>query len=240
MTRHALTLLILGILAVSAAVGCSRRVDDPDNVPVVEIDEYQGERLGAVADFRENSILGPQEIDERTYTLTVDGLVGIPLSLSLDQLADYPRSKKLVTLYCVDGWDVTALWGGIRLRDLLLEAQVAGAANTVIFHAQDGYTTSLPLSFVLDNDLIIADRINEIPLPTDQGWPFQLVAEDRWGYKWIRWLVRVELSDDEAYRGYWESRGYNNPGDRTIPMFEDIPRQSEPEEESLPGRPGST
>ncbi len=239
MRRPAIALLIVGLAVGMLLAGCSRQAEDPGDVTVVEIREYQGERLGSTADFRENSILGPQSIDEAAYTLTIDGIVSTPLSLSLEQLSRYARQKKRVTLHCVDGWDVTALWEGIRLRDLLEEARVGSSANTVIFHAEDGYTTSLPLSFVIDNDLIIADRINEIPLPVDQGWPFQLVAEDRWGYKWIRWLVRIELSDDEAYRGYWERRGYNNPGDRTLPMFEDVPNAEQPDE-GLPGLPGST
>jgi len=240
MRTRILVSLILGGILVSMAVGCSRGTRDQPSISVVEIDEYEGQRLGSVTDFRENSILGPQEIDEATYRLAVDGLVRTPLSLSLEQLSRYLRSRKLVTLHCVDGWDVTALWEGIRLAELLEDAGVDTSANTVIFHAEDGYTTSLPLSFVSENDLIIADRINEIPLPIDQGWPFQLVAEDRWGYKWIRWLVRIELSADETYRGYWESRGYNNPGDRTIPMFEDVPRQETTEEETPRGLPGAT
>ena len=40
--------------------------------------------------------------------------------------------------------------------------------------------------------------------------PFQLVAESKWGYKWI---TRIELSDDADYEGYWESRGYSNDAD---------------------------
>ena len=239
MRRPVRTLLILALAVGMMVAACSRRADDRGDVTVVEVREYQGERLGSTSDFRENSILGAQQIDEAAYRLTVDGLVSNTLSLSLERLSRYPRQKKLVTLYCVDGWDVTALWEGIRVRDLLEEAQAGSSANTVIFHAQDGYTTSLPLSFIVENDLIIADRINDVPLPVDQGWPFQLVAEDRWGYKWIRWLVRIELSDDETYRGYWESRGYNNLGDRTLPMFEDVPNAQEPDE-ALPGLPGST
>jgi DMSO/TMAO reductase YedYZ molybdopterin-dependent catalytic subunit len=39
------------------------------------------------------------------------------------------------------------------------------------------------------------------------------VAEDKWGYKWIKWIVKIELTDDPTYRGYWEQRGYSNTGD---------------------------
>ena len=192
-----------------------------DVVQEVEIREYQGERLGSVGDFRENSIKGVQEIDPATYTLVVDGLVAQATSLTLPQLQTLPRVQKLVTIYCVEGWSVKALWEGIPLAALFEQVSPTAEANTVIFHAADGYTTSLPLEFILDRDLIIADRINGITLPPENGFPFQLVAEDKWGYKWVKWITRIALSDDPAYRGFWEWRGYSNEGSVDGPMFGD-------------------
>jgi DMSO/TMAO reductase YedYZ molybdopterin-dependent catalytic subunit len=190
-------------------------------VKEVEIHEYQGERLGSANDFRENSIKGVQYIDEATYTLTLDGLVDQPISWSYLELGEMERMAKLVTIHCVEGWSVRALWEGIPLAQLFEQAQLQDEANTVIFHAADGYTTSLPLDFILERDLIIADRINGIRLPPKNGFPFELVAEDRWGYKWIKWIVRIELSDDPSYRGFWESRGFSNDGDADGPKFGD-------------------
>jgi len=187
----------------------------------IEIDEYQGERLGSVEDFRENSIRGVQEIDIATYRLEIDGLVEEPATLTYDELQALPHVEKLVTIDCVEGWSVTALWGGVPLASLLDGVTPQAEANTVIFHAYDGYTTSLPLDVVLGRDLIIADFINGIRLPPANGFPFQLVAEDKWGYKWIRWLTRIELSDNPTYQGYWEQRGYSNTGDADGPMFGD-------------------
>jgi len=182
-------------------------------IEVVEIHEYQGERLGSVSDFRENSIQGVQYVDETTYSLVLDGLVDEPVSWSYAKLSAMEHLAKLVTIHCVEGWSVKALWEGIPLARLFEQARPLGEANTVIFHAADGYTTSLPLDFVLERNLIIADKINGIVLPPENGFPFELVAEDRWGYKWIKWIVRIELSDDPSYRGFWESRGYSNDGD---------------------------
>jgi DMSO/TMAO reductase YedYZ molybdopterin-dependent catalytic subunit len=190
-------------------------------VEEVEIREYQGERLGSVNDFRENSIKGIQYVDQATYTLALDGLVDRPMRWSYEELGEMERLAKLVTIHCVEGWSVRALWEGIPLAQLLEQAQLQEEANTVIFHAADGYTTSLPLDFILERNLIIADRINGILLPPKNGFPFELVAEDRWGYKWIKWIVRIELSDDPSYRGFWESRGYSNEGDADGPRFGD-------------------
>ena len=190
-------------------------------VEEVEIREYQGERLGSVEDFRENSIKGVQYVDEATYTLLLDGLVEEPVSWSHAELGEMEHLAKLVTIHCVEGWSVKALWEGIPLAHLLEQAQPQEEANTAIFHAADGYTTSLPLDFILERNLIIADRINGIVLPPENGFPFELVAEDKWGYKWIKWIVRIELSNDPSYRGFWESRGYSNEGDADGPKFGD-------------------
>jgi len=190
-----------------------------ENVQQVEIREYQGEKLGSVDDFRENSIEGVQRIDPEAYLLRIDGLVEQTQSLTYATLQEMPHVKKLVTLHCVEGWSVTALWEGIPVSDLLQQVAPTAAAYTVIFHAHDGYTTSLPLNTIFERNLIIADRINDITLPPERGFPFQLVAEDKWGYKWIKWITRIELSNDPSYRGFWESRGYNNDGDLSGSMF---------------------
>jgi DMSO/TMAO reductase YedYZ molybdopterin-dependent catalytic subunit len=62
--------------------------------------------------------------------------------------------------------------------------------------------------------------MNGVTLPVDRGYPFQLVAEDKWGYKWIKWVTRIELSNDRSYRGYWESRGYSLNGNTSQPFFD--------------------
>jgi DMSO/TMAO reductase YedYZ molybdopterin-dependent catalytic subunit len=66
----------------------------------------------------------------------------------------------------------------------------------------------------------LAYEMNEIPLPPERGFPFQLVAESKWGYKWIKWVTKIELSDDVNYKGYWESRGYSNNADLNKGFFE--------------------
>jgi len=61
--------------------------------------------------------------------------------------------------------------------------------------------------------ILLAYKMNGVVLPPERGAPFQLVAESKWGYKWIKWTTRIELSDDADYEGYWESRGYSNDAD---------------------------
>jgi DMSO/TMAO reductase YedYZ molybdopterin-dependent catalytic subunit len=185
----------------------------------VEIKEYNGTKLGSITDFVENSINGPQQVNISTYRLSVDGLVGSPQHYTYDEVLDHDSFLKVTTLDCVEGWSAKVLWQGVLVSDLVDEAKPSPDANTVIFHAYDGYTTSLPLQYIQDKKILLAYKINNVTLPQANGYPFQLVAEDKWGYKWIRWVDEIRLSNDSSYEGYWESRGYSNDGDNSLPMF---------------------
>jgi len=187
-----------------------------------ELKSYQGNVLGSVDDFRENSISGVQKVDLKKYRLRVDGLVKKALVYSYGELKRLPHQKKIVTVHCVEGWQVTVLWEGIPIRELMNRAVVDEKANTVIFHGVDGYTTSLDLRTVASRNMLLADRANDIVLPAKLGFPLILVAEDKWGYKWARWIERIEFSGQAGYRGYWERRGYHNQGDQSGPQLEDI------------------
>ncbi len=112
------------------------------------------------------------------------------------------------------------VWEGVLVRDLLEKAKPLPGAKIIIFHAQDGYTTSLPLDYIMNNDIIMAYKMNEVTLPAERGFPFQLVAESKWGYKWIKWITEIELSDNVDYKGFWEDRGYSNEGDLDKSFFD--------------------
>lgn len=195
--------------------------DEMKELPAVEVREYQGEKLSSINEFRENSIKGPQLVDINSYRLEITGLVENPLSYTYDEAINhYNGYQKVVTLDCVEGWSVTILWEGMLVRDLIAESDVLPEAKVVIFHAYDGYTTSFPLDYLMDNGIIIAYRMNEVTIPPERGFPFQLVAESKWGYKWIKWITKIELSDDINYRGFWERRGYSDSGDLDESFFE--------------------
>lgn len=185
----------------------------PTRLAPSEIREYQGQRLDSVDDFRENSIKGPQQVDIIAYRLKVLGEVGRPLTLTYDEVIDREAFEKVVRLNCVEGWSVDILWKGVRIADLLEQADYERDAQIVIFRCEDGYATSLPLDFVMSNDILLAYAMNGVALPAERGYPFQVVAEDKWGYKWAKWVTEIEVSDDESFLGYWERRGYGNDAD---------------------------
>jgi DMSO/TMAO reductase YedYZ molybdopterin-dependent catalytic subunit len=176
-----------------------------------EILEYEGLDLSLINDFRENSIRGPQQINESTYSLAITGLVNQTIEFSYNEIInDFQKYQKVTTLHCVEGWSVTILWEGFLLEEILEKAEISPDSEVVIFYAYDGYSTSLPLDYIKNQEIILAYKMNGVVLPPERGFPFQLVAESKYGYKWIKWITEIELSNDLSYRGYWETRGFSN------------------------------
>jgi DMSO/TMAO reductase YedYZ molybdopterin-dependent catalytic subunit len=187
---------------------------NPIKLQDIEILNYKGEKLSSIDSFRENSIKGPQYINIENYKLKIYGLVENEKSYTYEEILNkFKKYEKVTTLYCVEGWSATVLWEGILVRDLLNDVGIKDNAKILIFHAFDGYTTSLAIDYFYKNDILIAYKINGVTLPPERGFPFQLVAEDKWGYKWIKWITGIEISDNLDYRGYWEERGFSNEGD---------------------------
>jgi DMSO/TMAO reductase YedYZ molybdopterin-dependent catalytic subunit len=210
-------LLLISVVLFSGCMSkaASASSDALKKLADAQVTQYNGQKLSSITDLKDVSIKGPQNIDIKTYKLNIDGFVDNPMSLTYDEVLANTHYSKVVTLNCVEGWSAKILWQGVLLKDILDNVKVKAKANTVIFYAADGYTTSLPLQTILDKDMIIAYKINGVVLPAQDGYPFMLVAEDKLGYKWIKWITRIELSSDSSYQGYWESRGYSNEADAT-------------------------
>ena len=226
MNRHRIPLfailpLALALASCDSKPASAQAAKEPILLAPVEVRSYEGADLSSVNDFRENSIEGVQHVDPKTYRLEIAGLVATPLSLTYDQVIDRTLYKKVVTLHCVEGWDATILWEGVKVKDLLAAAGYDQKASTVIFTAYDGYTTSHPLEYLTANDILLAYKMNEVPVPDERGYPFVLVAEDKWGYKWIKWVRGIEVSNNDSFRGYWEQRGYSQDGSLSGSMFGD-------------------
>ena len=183
----------------------------PQNLYPAEIRNYQGENLSSIADVKENAIAGTQYINQSSYRLAVTGLVDKTLQLTYnDVVNNHQRYQKVVTIYCVEGWQASILWEGVLVKDLLEQAGANMSASSVIFYASDGYSTALPLDYIVKNDIVLADKMNNVTIPPERGFPFELVAQSQYGYKWIKWITKIEVSDNSNYLGYWETRGYPN------------------------------
>jgi DMSO/TMAO reductase YedYZ molybdopterin-dependent catalytic subunit len=220
-TKLVIAAALLIVVLVPAA-GCRQTSTSTPPPGEVEATEFMGKKLTPISQQNNNALAGTQYIDKDTYILTVDGLVDTPLSLSYADLLAYPQVSKLNDLNCVEGWNFVAKWTGPALESIFTAAGVQSAGKIAIFYTADdsaGYT-SLDLSYIKDKNIIIALKLNDITLPANRGFPFQVVAESKYGYKWAKWVTRIEISDNTDFRGYWESYGYNNNADINGPAFE--------------------
>ncbi|MCB2192234.1 MAG: molybdopterin-dependent oxidoreductase [Deltaproteobacteria bacterium] len=197
MTKAAcLALLLAALICAPAAAGD-------------EIKTYNGVKLSPYHREYDNSIRGPQKVARDTYRLKVQGLIKKPLSLTYQQVLALASVKQVVDMPCVEGWTETLLYQGVRLRELLAMAQPKPEATWVMFHSAEGYSTGLPLKYLMGDKVLLGYKINGLPLDATRGWPFQLVAPGKLGYKWAKWIVRLELTA-KPQKGFWEKRGYSN------------------------------
>jgi DMSO/TMAO reductase YedYZ molybdopterin-dependent catalytic subunit len=208
------TLSFLGVLLCSMLVVASGCLMPRPTILPGEATEFNGQKLTMIQAQRNNALAGTRHLNQDTYKLTVNGLVNTPLSLNYDQLLSYPSESRLVTLHCVENWQFLAKWTGPKLMAILENAGIKPDAKNAIFHTDDydpGYT-ALPLDYLMQKQVIIALKLNDITLPDSRGFPFQVVAEGKQGYKWAKWVTRIELTDKD-FIGYWEEAGYSNQAD---------------------------
>ncbi|MDZ4172715.1 MAG: molybdopterin-dependent oxidoreductase, partial [Methanobacteriaceae archaeon] len=128
-----------------------------DTLDAVQVKNYQGQKLSSINDFRENSIKGPQNINISNYTLQITGKVEKPQNFTYNSIIkNYKNYQKVVTLDCVERWSATILCRGYLVSDLINEAKTLEDGKVVIFYAVDGYSTSFPIEYLIDNKILIA------------------------------------------------------------------------------------
>jgi DMSO/TMAO reductase YedYZ molybdopterin-dependent catalytic subunit len=174
-----------------------------------EIREYEGKPLSSFDRQYDNSIKGPQKVNPDKYMLKLTGLVQKQLSLTYQEILALPSVQRVITLHCIEGWSEHLLFKGIRLAELFKNAKPKEGVLTVIFYAEDGYSSSLSYKDIIEKNIILAYEINGKKLDSKRGFPLQVVAESKYGYKWVKWVTRIELSN-KPYSGYWERLGYDN------------------------------
>ncbi len=148
--------------------------------------------------------------------IQVRGAVAEPLDIPLTTLVDLPRQTVVADFHCVTGWTARGLrWEGIPVRRLYEEvivprARPAGAIEYLTFAGLDGFRTVLTLEDALADDVLIADRLDDSPLPGAHGAPARLVSPAQYGYKSTKHLCRIELHTTEP------PRTYGSPLDRLL------------------------
>jgi DMSO/TMAO reductase YedYZ molybdopterin-dependent catalytic subunit len=152
-------------------------------------------------------------VDLATWSLKVDGLVEQSLHWTWDAFKSLPRVQVFSDIHCVTRWSrYDNLWEGVAIREVLRLARPTAAATHVVVHAEQGFTTNLPLKELDQDDVLLADTHDGQPLTPDHGWPLRLVVPRRYFWKSAKWITRIELVDRDA-PGFWERNGYHNEAD---------------------------
>jgi DMSO/TMAO reductase YedYZ molybdopterin-dependent catalytic subunit len=143
----------------------------------------------------------------------VHGEVKNQLELSYDELLKLNHTIQTNDIHCVTSWSkLNVVWEGIKFADLMKVAQPTEKAHYVIFEAEQGFTTNLPLDVVMEDDVLIAFKVSGRPLEPEHGGPVRMLVPKRYFYKSAKWLKGIKLSEyDEP--GFWEIRGYSNTAD---------------------------
>jgi DMSO/TMAO reductase YedYZ molybdopterin-dependent catalytic subunit len=158
---------------------------------------------------------GVPETDLATWDFRVFGEVEEELALSYDELRRLPRSEVTTDIHCVTRWSrFDAIFEGVHWRELAKLARPKPSAHYVVAHAEQGFTSNVPLAAVEDDDALVAWAADREPLTAEHGWPLRLVVPSRYFWKSAKWLRALELrSTDQP--GFWERYGYHNDADFT-------------------------
>jgi DMSO/TMAO reductase YedYZ molybdopterin-dependent catalytic subunit len=151
--------------------------------------------------------------DLTTWDLRVYGEVDNPFTLTWDEFRTLPRKTVETDIHCVTRWSkLDTTWEGVPIQEILRLAQLRPTATHVVEHAEQGYTTNLPLSVLDDDDVILADTYGGEPLDPEHGYPLRLVVPKRYFWKSAKWLRALEFLDHDQ-PGFWERYGYHNDAD---------------------------
>ncbi len=141
----------------------------------------------------------PDPIDGDEWELRVRGRVGEPATVGVGDLgmshdvADgaAPATERTV-LDCTSGWYSEHGWRGLRVGDLLDSVEPDGAAQWVQFRSVTGYRWSLPIEEA--RDALLATHVDGDRLAHGHGYPLRLVAPDRRGFQWVKWVTEVRVT----------------------------------------------
>lgn len=151
--------------------------------------------------------------DLATWDFRVWGEVENPIQLTWEELKQLPSTEVRVDIHCVTRWSrFDTSFRGVHWRDLAELVRAKPTARFVVAHAEQGYTSNLPLETIEADDALIAYEADGEPLTPDHGWPLRLMVPSRYFWKSAKWLRGLELLDHDQ-PGFWERYGYNNNAD---------------------------
>jgi DMSO/TMAO reductase YedYZ molybdopterin-dependent catalytic subunit len=143
--------------------------------------------------------------------IEISGAVAEPFVVSLEVLATLPRRELTADFHCVAGWSATDLhWEGVEFATfyrMIIESrlQSGGSVTHVVFGGLDGYRSVVAIEDALAEDVLIAERLNGLPLDSDHGAPARLVSPNQYGYVNTKHLCAIELHTAEPTEKYGQA-----------------------------------
>jgi DMSO/TMAO reductase YedYZ molybdopterin-dependent catalytic subunit len=135
------------------------------------------------------------------------------VSWTWDGFVQLPRVEVKSDVHCVTRWSrFDNLWEGVSVREILARARVRPEAVAVMVHAEQGYTTNIPLDELRQNDVLLALQHDGSELPAEHGGPCRLVVPRLYFWKSAKWVRAFEFLEIDA-PGFWEENGYHLRGD---------------------------
>jgi len=156
-----------------------RSGDGPGGVPI--------NRTAAAAGVEESA-------PSPAYRLVV-AHAGTTVSLTREDLLAMPQRSEELPIACVEGWSASAVWTGVRLRDLLDLVDAPRGAEVEVTSLQERgafRATLLQGNFADDDRTLVALALSGEPLDLDHGYPARLIAPNRPGVLQTKWLSRLE------------------------------------------------
>ncbi len=152
-------------------------------------------------------------VTTKDWHLTVDGLVGNPLTWDWAAFQAEKQDDFVSDIHCVTAWSrFDNRWRGVSTRRLLEIVRPRSEAKFVVQHSYDGYTTNVPLEYFAADDVLLAHSWEGKPITGEHGGPVRLILPKLYLWKSAKWLTRLEfVAEDRA--GFWEVRGYHMRGD---------------------------
>jgi DMSO/TMAO reductase YedYZ molybdopterin-dependent catalytic subunit len=151
--------------------------------------------------------------DLATWDFRIWGEVEEPFRFTWDELRQMPRKRVHADIHCVTRWSrLDADFEGVPIQHILGRARPTPGARFVLAHAEQGYTTNMPLEVLDDDDVILCDIADGAPLTPDHGYPLRLIVPKRYFWKSAKWIRGLQfLTQDQL--GFWERYGYHNDAD---------------------------
>ncbi|HEU5042456.1 MAG TPA: sulfite oxidase-like oxidoreductase [Gemmatimonadales bacterium] len=152
-------------------------------------------------------------VDLARWQFSIAGAVERPLTLSWTELLALPRQETACDIHCVTRWSrYDNVFEGVPVRLLLERVGVRPQARFALVHAEQGFTTNLPLADLDHPANLLALRHNGEPLTPEHGGPVRLLVPHLYLWKSAKWVKGIELLEED-YPGFWEQNGYHMRGD---------------------------